>query len=112
MSPRGGDAASAARAAAYWNPSLRAIQLEHVYTICFERCEIGTELAMDAALMAEVGHLKARYLGYAFDELVSDLRAEKHLSNLLRVCGAWYSRARAEMRPRPCPRLFAARACR
>jgi 5-methylthioribose kinase len=67
LSPPGGDAAAAARAAAYWNPTLRAIQLEHVYTVCFEQCETGRGLAQDEQLMAAVATLKAKYLGYGFD---------------------------------------------
>ena len=57
------------RACAYWNQNLRAIQLEHVYTICFAESARGRELALDAAVMAEVNALKAKYLGYSFDEL-------------------------------------------
>lgn len=57
------------RACAYWNQSLRAIQKEHVYEVCLEKSARGRELARDEPLMAEVQHLKAKYLGYSFDEL-------------------------------------------
>ena len=64
----GGTDDAARRKAAFWNPSLRAIQLEHVFTICFRECAKGRALAADAALMAEVERLAAKYLGYAEDE--------------------------------------------
>lgn len=32
---------AAAQAFHFWNPSLRAIQLEHVFTVCFERSALG-----------------------------------------------------------------------
>ena len=60
-------AAAAAFAVSYWNPTLRAIQEEHVYTICFRESAKGRALADDPAVMAEVGELKAKYLGYSFD---------------------------------------------
>lgn len=61
-------ALAAGRAEKYWNPTLRAIQQEHVYSICFRESEIGRELASDDELMDEVRCLKAKYLGYSFDE--------------------------------------------
>ena len=67
LAPAGGDAASAYRSVAYWNPTLRAIQEEHVYTACFRECEMGRKLAEDPELMGEVAMLKAKYLGYGFD---------------------------------------------
>ncbi|KAL1493518.1 hypothetical protein AB1Y20_017221 [Prymnesium parvum] len=57
------------RAHQFWNPSMRKIQLEHVYTICFERSAKGARLAADKAFMAEVDYLKAKYLGYSHDAL-------------------------------------------
>ena len=44
----GGDHASSQRAVHYWNPTMRAIQEEHVYTICFEKSEIGQEVLITA----------------------------------------------------------------
>ena len=61
--------AAAEMAATYWNPALRAIQLEHVFTVCFTDCERGRALAEDAGVMAEVAALKAKYLGYSLDDL-------------------------------------------
>ena len=43
--------------------------MEHVFTICYKQSARGRRLARDAAVMAEVEHLKAKYLGYAFDEV-------------------------------------------
>lgn len=57
------------RAVEFANPALRAIQLEHVYTVCFEKCERGRRLAADAAVMAEVAMLKAKYAGEVSDGL-------------------------------------------
>ena len=57
------------RASAYSNPSMRAIQKEHVYEVCLEKSARGRELARDEPLMAEVQQLKAKYLGRSFDEL-------------------------------------------
>ena len=58
-----------ARAVEYWNASLRAIQLEHVYTVCFAESARGRALGRDKAVRAEVELLKAKYLGYSFDAL-------------------------------------------
>ena len=55
------------QAVRYWNPSLRAIQLEHVFTVCFEKSARGRELASDPEVMAEVSALTAKYLGLSFD---------------------------------------------
>lgn len=71
-----GRRASAEMATTYWNPSLRAIQLEHVFTICFTDCARGRQMAKNDALMAEVAILRAKYLGYAFD--ARDCRALCH----------------------------------
>ena len=65
----GGGGGGDVRAADFWNPSLRKIQLEHVWTVCFERSPKGRKLTEDAALMAEVAHLRAKYLGYSHDAL-------------------------------------------
>jgi len=54
-------------AVAYWNPALRAIQLEHVFSICFTHSTRGRTLAEDPAVMREVSLLRAKYLGYTFD---------------------------------------------
>ena len=47
LGPSGGDSTSAQRAVHYWNPTMRAIQEEHVYTMCFEQCEKGRDLAQE-----------------------------------------------------------------
>ena len=95
LAPAGGTAGvlptadAARRAVDYWNPSLRAIQLEHVYTICFRESERGRELARDARLMAEVGVLKAKYLGYSFDarDRFALCHGDLHPGGVM-VCGA------------------------
>ena len=69
-------AGAAERAVAYWNHALRAVQLEHVFTVCFEASERGRELAKDAAFMSEVSELKALYLGYSLRP--GDVRALCH----------------------------------
>ena len=56
-------AAAAQRAVDYWNPALRSVQLEHVFSACFERSEHGRELAAEPRLMAEVALLRAKHLG-------------------------------------------------
>ena len=68
-----GDSSSqgdAARLAAdYWNPALRDIQREHVFSVCFERHPRGRQLISEQPEIAvAVNRLKAKYLGYAFDQ--------------------------------------------
>ncbi|EOD20932.1 hypothetical protein EMIHUDRAFT_232668 [Emiliania huxleyi CCMP1516] len=72
----GREAQTAERAVAYWNHALRAVQLEHVFTVCFEASERGRVLAKDAAFMSEVSELKALYLGYSLRP--GDVRALCH----------------------------------
>ena len=62
--------AAALQGVSYWNPTLRAIQQEHVFTSCFENCARGRFFAMAFPdVMAQVAILKAKYLGYSFDSL-------------------------------------------
>ena len=47
-----GEPGAQARAVEYWNASLRAIQLEHVYTVCFAESARGRALGRDKAVRA------------------------------------------------------------
>ena len=58
-----GEPGAQARAVEYWNASLRAIQLEHVYTVCFAESARGRALGRDKAVRAEVELLKAKVRG-------------------------------------------------
>jgi 5-methylthioribose kinase len=65
LEKEGREAESAERAVTYWNPELRAVQLEHVFTVCYKASPRGRALASgDTAFMRELAELKARYLGY------------------------------------------------
>lgn len=65
LEKEGREVESAERAVAYWNHQLRAVQLEHVFTVCYQASPQGRALAAgDADFMAEVAELKSRYLGY------------------------------------------------
>lgn len=66
MDKEGREVETAQRAVRYWNHELRAVQLEHVFNVCYEHSARGRALASsDPTFMAEVLSLKARYLGYS-----------------------------------------------